>query len=822
MSLGREFVSSARTLRRHPAFTLTAVATLALGIGASAAIFSVANAVLLRPLPYSAPQELLVITSDFLKRDAHDIPVVPGDLKDLRANTPHLAGIAGVQTTRQVLIGDDAKPEQVDVANVTTNLFSLLGAHVSQGRDFTDDDGIAVQAGTPADSAKPPPAPIVILSYEYWKRHFGGDVAVLNHTVTLGAGRALIVGVAPPDFSLFFAPSHGITQKSDVYVAMRVDWDNASRTDGILSLIGRMRAGTTTAQAQSEVDAVASDLRSRFQVKETAGLHFRAEPMAEDLVKDVRPTLVALMWSGIFVLLITCANVASLMLVRASQAEGAQAVRAALGGTSADLGRLALVESFVLSALGAVAGLALAALGVSVLAVVTPEGMPRFETISIDFTVVAFAVFLTFITTFALGAWPALRAARPDLMTVLRPAGRVGARGAGSAVRTGAVIAEVALAYALLVGCGLMVRSYITLTHASAGYDPDGLLTFGIRNGRLKTAPEKAAFSAAVRGGLSAIPGVQSVTAAFPFPLDGNSANLRWGTEAMIADPSKFQQGNARFVLPGYFETMRTKLIAGRTFNMADNVPEAKVVVIDRLLAAKAFPNQEAVGQRLLSRFRTKDPESFDVIGVVDHQRHETLARDGRETLYFTDGMIGHGFATRWAVRTTADPAGLAAQVRATVAAIDPMVPVAEIKPMDDYVLRAQAPTRFALACVSVFAVIACLLAAVGLYSTLALGVRQRTAEIGVRMALGASRGTIARLVIARGLLLTAAGITIGVGIALSLTRVMRSLLVGVAATDPITYVVIVLVFGALAVVACWIPARRAAALEPAGALRVE
>jgi len=263
-------------------------------------------------------------------------------------------------------------------------------------------------------------------------------------------------------------------------------------------------------------------------------------------------------------------------------------------------------------------------------------------------------------------------------------------------------------------------------------------------------------------------------------------------------------------------------VIAGRTFSDADNIPGAKVVVIDRLLAAKAFPNQQAVGRRLLSRFRTPEPESFDVIGVVEHQRHETLAHDGRETLYFSDGMIGYGFATRWAVRTAGDPAALAPQVRAAVAAIDPMVPVAELKPMRDYVWRAQASTRFALACISVFAAIAAILAAVGLYGTLAIVVRQRTTEIGVRMAFGAPRGSIFGLVIGRGLLLSGAGIVIGLGIALWLTRVMRSMLVGVQATDPLTFVVISLVFGGLAVIACWIPARRAAALDPAGALRDE
>jgi predicted permease len=817
----RDFAMAARALRRNSAFTITAVLTLALGAGASVAIFSVTNAVLLRPLPYASPQRLLVITSDFLKRDAHDLSIVPADLKDLRANTPDLTGIAGVSTTRQVLTGDDGKPEQVAVANVTANVFSLLGVRMAEGRDFVEEDGAPAQAAT-AGAADAPAPSIVILSNEFWQRRFGGDRGVLNRTVALGAGRALIVGVAAPQFELLFAPSRSIERKPDVYVALRLDWGTASRTDGIFTLIGRLREGATAGQAQSEVDAVASELRGRFAVKETAGMHFRVESMPGDLVRDVRPALVALMWSGIFVLLIACANVASLLLVRASQKESEQAVRAALGGTSAILAREALVESLLLSVIGALAGLALAAFGIRVLTLIAPDGLPRFDTVSIDATVLIFTLIVVIVTTCVLGVLPAFRASRADLMSVLRPGGRVGSRAAGKALRQGVVIAEVALAYALLVGCGLMVRSYDTITHANAGYDPNGLLTFSIRNGRLKTPPEKAAFSQAVRDRLAAIPGVQAVTAAYPFPLDGNNANLRWGTEAATGDASKFQQGSARFVLPGYFEAMHTPVISGRTFTDADNIPGAKVVVIDRLLAAKAFPNQQAVGKQLISRFRTPEPESFDVIGVVEHQRHETLAHDGRETLYFADGMIGHGFATRWALRTAGDPAALAPQVRAAVAAIDPMVPVAELKPMSDYVRRSQAPTRFALVCISVFAAIAAVLAAVGLYGTLAIVVRQRTTEIGLRMAFGAPREGIFRLVIGRGLMLSAAGIVIGLGVALSLTRVMRSMLVGVEATDPLTFIVISILFSALAAIACWIPARRAAALDPADALRDE
>jgi putative ABC transport system permease protein len=354
------------------------------------------------------------------------------------------------------------------------------------------------------------------------------------------------------------------------------------------------------------------------------------------------------------------------------------------------------------------------------------------------------------------------------------------------------------------------------------GDEAGGLLTFSLQNARARTPQEKSAFAQAVQDRLAAIPGVQSASAAYPFPLDGNSASLRWGTDAAAADPSKFQQGNARFVRPGWFETMRTRVIEGRTFGDAENVPEAKVVVIDRVLAAKAFPDQSAVGRRLLSRFRTAEPEWFDVIGVVAHQRHETLAREGRETLYFSDGMIGYGFATHWAVRTAGDPMALASAVRAAVAAIDPLVPVAQLAPMRADVRRAQAPARLALACISAFAAIAAVLAVVGLYGTIATIVRRRTTEIGVRMAFGAPRERILTLVVRDGLLLSAAGVAIGVVLAVALARLMRSRLEGIASGDALTYAVVALAFLALAALTSWIPARRAAALDPARALRDE
>jgi putative ABC transport system permease protein len=391
----------------------------------------------------------------------------------------------------------------------------------------------------------------------------------------------------------------------------------------------------------------------------------------------------------------------------------------------------------------------------------------------------------------------------------------------GALLRNGVVMAEVALSFVLLVGSGLMVRSFIALAHVDPGFDPNGVLTFVFRNGHARGADERAAFVRQLHDRLAALPGVQAVTAATPLPLDGGLANARWGTEAALTDPSAFQQTNVHIVLLGYFKAMRTRLIAGRAFTEADNTPDARHVIIDQALAQKAFPGQSAVGQRLLMRVNTPEPEWFEVVGVVAHEPQESLS-DAREAAFFPDGFFGHGAVNRWAVRTAGDPARLVPQVRALLTELDPLDPVSEVQPMSVFVDRAMASTRFALTLIGIFAAVAAVLAAVGLYGVLSTVVRQRTAEIGVRKAFGAPSESIFRLVIGQGLRVSIAGLVVGVVGALVLTRVMTSMLIGVTPTDPATFAGMVVLFLVIAGVACWLPARRAAALDPTIALREE
>jgi len=833
-SLLKDVAYAWRTLRSNPAFSLTAIITLALGIGASTAIFSVVNAVLLRPLPYGDAGRLTLIWGDMVKRDVKDFPFPPGDLPDLRQQATLFQEMGGVGTFKQPLVGDGGEPEQVNVAGVTENMLTVLRARILLGRNFNASDATPLPPPPQAAPGAPPPAPAVgpdgqpplvaswILSYGFWQRRYGGDRNVIGKMVDVGNGRAEIIGVLAPEFELLFPPSTDVERNPDIYTALRIDFATASRTNVFLRMVGRLKPGVTMPQAQQQLDNIAADLRRRFPIKEAAGLHIRAEWMRDDLVADVRPAIIALMGAVSFVLLIACANVANLMLVRAASRERELAVRSALGGTRWGLIRQMLTESMLVATLGALVGFGLAQAGIKLLLVLAPENLPRLESVSADPSVLVFTILAGIVSAAAFGIVPALRASRPDLADILRSAGRTGGLARGRRIRNAVVTAEVALSFVLLIGCGLMLRSFIALQHVDPGYDPKGLLTFFAVSGRPGGPDVQAGIIRQLAERLRSVPGVTGVTAASPLPLDGGIVNARWGTEASVTDPSKFQQANVHIVLPGYFKVMRSKFLEGRDFTEADNNPNAVLAIIDRNFAAKAFPGQSAIGKRLYVRVRSNDPEWFEVIGVVDRERHETLAADSREAMFLTDGLFGHGAVARWVVRTSGDPNALVPTIRSAIRELDRQMPVSEVQPMTAFVDRAMASTRFALALIATFAAIAVVLAAVGLYGVLSTVVRQRTAEIGVRMAFGANTSSIFQLVIGHGLRLSAIGIALGAVGALALTRGMKTMLVGVRPTDPLTFVAIGVLFMAVAAVSSWIPARRAAGLDPNVALREE
>lgn len=822
----KDVIIASRSLFRRPAYAVTAVLTIALGIGASTAIFSVTNAVLFRPLPYGNPGRLVIAGMDLRKRNVHDLPFSNADFIDLRDGTKaYFSDMGGVFTGRMVVPREDGAPEQINYAVATTNFFDVLGGTILLGRDFTAEDGIP-QPPAPATGAGNVPArlPVVaILSYEYFRRRFGGNTAVLGRSMTIpGQPGPLIVGVLAPGFRLYFPPDANVEAAPDMWIANRLGYDAANRKDFSINPIGRLRDGASLESAQGAADGVAAQGRQNFAIDQTAGYYISMQLMQQHLVAEVRPALIALMGSVIFLLLIACANVANLLLVRTSLREQEFSVRAAMGASRWRLIAPTLIEAVLLAGMGTVAGLALAWAGIVELRVLAPANLPRLEDIHIDGFVLAYSAIAGLAAAAIFGIVPAWRASRPSLMNVLRGVSRTSGLGSGAFLRNAVVMAEVALSFVLLVGSGLMFRSFLKLQRVDPGFDPHNLLTFRLQGAGLqrKSPEERAAFLRVIEERLRSLPGVERVTSSFPFPLTGEFSPIRWGTEDAASDPNRFQATDFQIVLPGYFETMHTPLLDGRTFTEEDNLPGRGGVIVDQYLAGKAFPGQSAVGKHILVRIRTPEPERVEIIGVVGHQRVNSLAVAGREQIYFTDAFLGSGVVQSWALRTQTDPERYENYVRATIKTLDPQLLVNHMVTAESVVYDAQAGTRFSLLLIGVFAVIAATLTGVGLYGVVSTSVRQRTSEIGVRMAMGAKRSDILRLVILQGMRLSAVGIAIGLILSFTLGRVIAAMLVGVTPTDLTTFIAMTIGFAAITALASWLPARRASILDPARALR--
>jgi predicted permease len=827
MGMLRDFVYAARTLRSSPAFAVAAFLTVALGIGASTAIFSVANAVLLRPLPYKDPSRLVYACNDLKTRNVSDhLWSGPNytDLRDHASNTANstLEDVAAVTTGRVTFARDDGTPEELAYADVTPNFFRTLGARVVLGRDFIDSDG---QPQPAAADGTPPPLdqrlPVyAIVSQEFFQRRFGGNPAALGKPIAKNG--PILVGVLERGVELLFRPDKNIERKPDLWIALRLQYNENLRLGLYLRVIARLRPGVTLQRAQSQADAVAQQIRAIDVTYRGSGLQFRLEPMQPYLVAPVRPAILALMGAVIFLLLIACSNVANLFLVRASLRGRDLAVRTAMGASWWRLARQMLAEALLVAAIGSALGFGLAWAGVHELLAIAPANLPRLDATRIDPTVLAFSMGAGLAAALLFGLAPVLQATRPDVAQVLRASGRTSGLSGGTLLRNVVVVAEVALCFVLLVGSGLMFRSFLALQGINPGFDPHGVLTFRTMGGKpTRSVEERAAMVRQMRAELAAIPGAEGVTAANILPLSGLFFPNRWGKEDALNDFSKFQSADLQVVLPGYFDAMRTPLIAGRVFDESDNNPQVRRMIVDQALAAKAFPNG-AVGQRILTRINTPTNVWYEVVGVVAHQRLSSLAEPGREQMYVTNGALGYGWLQGWAVRTRGDPARYLAPVRASMAKFDRSLLLTDVQTMDSVVERAQTGTRFSLLLIAAFAAIAALLAGVGLYGVLSTVVRQRTAEIGVRMALGAAPAGIFGLMVGYGLRLSAAGIAAGLMAALMLTQAMTSMLVGIKPTDPVTFAAMAALFFLIAAVATWMPARRAAALDPSTALRQE
>ena len=789
-----------RALLRTPAFTAIAAATFGLGIGVNTAVFSVFNGVLLRPLPYPEPDRITMVWMDNRQQGiTEDITSWP-NYRDWRDQSSSFAAMAGFSGAAFNLTGAE-EPERLQGAQTTANFFEVMGVRPLLGRLYTEANE------TPGNDG------VVLISYGLWQRRFGGAADVLGKTMTLNGRAFEVIGVMPATLQ--------VPAEAQLWKPLAPDEGTRTARGAFwLPVIGRLKPGIPVEQAQTEMTGIATRLEQTYSSNQGFGINL--VPLHRQLVGDIERSLVVLLASVGFVLLIACANLGNLMLGRTAARRKELAIRTALGANRAVLVRQIITEALVLAAIGSALGLIFAYWATRLFVTIGGDSIPRPDAIAIDGRVMGFTLAIAIVAALLAGIVPALQASRPAVVDTLREGGREGATGSSRRTRQVLIAAEVALAFVLLVGCGLMIRTFIALQNANPGFDPENVLTFLVQNNRAQGVEGRQAFQRTLLERLKAIPGVVDATSAGPIPLDGGNSLARYGPVEAATDPSKFQQAIAHFVQPGYFEFARTPVIAGRPFTEADNRPDVKAIIIDDLMAAQLFPNGNAVGQRMLARVTTPEADTFEVIGVIKHQRHTTMMNDGEEGMFFTDGYSQFGAAFRWAVRTAGNPEAITGAVRAAMAQQDPRLLMTEPRTWRSYLEEHVAPTRFALILIGVFAGVAAILAMIGLYGVLATTVRQRTTEIGVRMAFGATHGRILKLIIGQGLRLSTAGIIVGVLAAIALTRVMASLLVGVSATDPVTFATMAVVFALVATFAAWIPARRAAGLNPNVALRDE
>ena len=820
-----------RSFAKRPYFTSVLLLTLALGIGSNVAIFSVADAVLFRPLPYESPGELALIWTQLPATNVDRSLVSGPDLQDYVLETTLFEGFAGAVAIAGTITGE-GPPEQVMTAWATWNLFDLLGVAPLLGRGFNEDDPFPIDPEAFGGPNPDLPPGTVMLTYGLWQRRFGSDPSVVGRTIQLGGWGSVVAGVLPPDFHIYLPADAAMPTDVDAWIVMPSNISEFSRDVPWLTVVSRLKDGVTPDQAQQEMDAVAARLRDVHQFHANQNMQIIVAGMHGDVVSHARPALFALLGAVGFVLLIACANVANLLLVRATGRGREIAVRAALGSGRGRIIRQMLTESGVLAVGGALLGVLFAWWGTRIIAAFSPGNLPRIDDVTIDGRVLAFTAGITVLAAFVFGLAPALRAVSGNLADSLKDRGSDSGGVRGNRLRTVLVVTEVALSLVLLIGAGLMVRSFAEIRKVEPGFDAEDVLTFEAPLPLLNyiSTESRANFVNELGARLSEIGGVTSVGGVAPLPLTGGEL-YSVGSYGRIGDSDDVYQANKadfRAVLPGYFETMRIELVAGRRFVPADNEREAlSVAVVDRKLAGRVFGEEDPLGKELLlDHFNDEtfslERKAVQIVGVVGNVRSQSLAAEGRETIYvpyvFTPGFL----ALTFTLRTNSGAAHLVPLIRDEVNALDPEVPISEIATLESYVSDAMAETRFLLALIGVFAGIALLLASLGLYGVMSYSVRQRTREIGVRVAFGAEGADVVLLVLRQAIVLTATGIIIGLGVSLALRPVVEGLLVGVSSTDPLTFVGIPALLLSVAALATYIPARRAAAVDPVEALRDE
>jgi putative ABC transport system permease protein len=815
-SLGRDLALALRQLRRAPAFAAAVVATLALAIGANAAVFSVIQAVLLAPPAYREPDRLMVIWSNLDLAGYKRAPLSGPELLDLREQASSFQDIAAIWTTT-AQISAEGEPEQLRVGLVSANFFSILGVEPRLGRNFE-----------PTEEGQGAPR-VVILSDALWRRRFGADPGVVGRTVHMDGGSVTVVGVAPPELRLAFAPDANVPPELQAFAPFPSDHARDPRDQYYLRTVGRLSSGVSPAEAEREIAEIGARMEAEHTEYDASGRSFFAVGLQDDAVRPVRPVLLTLLGTVGLLLLLACVNVANLLIGRELARREQMAVRAALGATRGRLVRQVMVETLVLASLGLLAGLVVGQASLHLLVAFRPAALSRFgpERISLDAPVLAFTAGVGLVAAVAVSLVGLRGAMRDDLESVLRGAGRSGDDAPRRRMRRLLVVSQVALGTILLVGAGLLVRSFIALTQVDPGFHADRVLTFrlSLPRGRYRSVAASTEFARRLEDRLRALPGVEEVGAVSALPFDDLP---NWSTPYTYGgvDPKSRggREADARSVSPGWFETIGAKLVAGRGFEEADDGAGPPVVIVDERLAEKAWPGRDAIGQRLQVDFVTDQgfvPTWARVVGVVRHIRHRDLTEVVREQVY-----VPHRQSPRnpmaWALRTKGQTRVEEATIRRIVAQLDGELPVHDVRPLLAYVGDAQGRARFTMVLCAAFAALALLLAAIGIYGVMSYSVTRRRREIGVRLALGARAGQVRRAVLGDGLRLAGTGLAVGLVGAALLTRAAASLLYAVSPLDPVTYAAVAAGLAAVAALASWAPARRATRFEPTEVLRSE
>jgi putative ABC transport system permease protein len=797
-----------RTLRKNPGFTAVAVIALALGIGANSAIFSVVNTVLLRPLPYKDPDRLVMVWEDDTRHGyPRDTPAA-ANYVDWREQNRVFEGMAAIADQSFNLTGE-GEPERIAGRRVSANLFPLLGVEPQLGRVFLPEEDQPGSGGR-----------VVVLSHGLWQRRFGADPKIIGKPLNLNGQSFTVVGVMPSNFQF-------PTREDELWVPIAFGpKEAANRGNHYLEVVARTKPGVTLQQAQVEMNTIASRLQQQYPEKNT-DLGAVVVPLHEQVVGNIRPALLVLLGAVGFVLLVACANVANLLLARAAARQKEIALRVALGASRLRLIRQFLTESILLAALGGIVGLLLSFWGVNLLKAFIPENISQAKAITIDAGVMGFTLLVSLLTGLVFGLAPAMQASNFNLNETLKEGGRDSASGRrGNRIRNVLVITEVAVSLVLLIGAGLLINSFLRLRSVDPGFSVNNLLTMKVELPPRKYPDQarRSAFYTELLRRIEALPGVKSAAVTNWIPLVSQGDSIGITIEGRPAPPpGKEAIVVTRVVSPDYFPTMGIQLLRGRQFDERQDRHESPAAaVISETMARRFWPGEDPTGKRISQGTPESPDDWMTIVGVVKDVRQFGLDAEPKPQMYLLYAQADFFAPSHLVISTNVEPRSLTATVRSTVWEIDKDQPVSNISTMEDVLSESIARQRFSMLLLVIFAAVALVLAAVGIYGVMSYSVAQRTREIGIRMALGAQRSDVLKLAVGQGLKLVLIGVLIGLAGALILTRVMASLLFGVSATDPITLTSISLMLICVAVLASYIPARRATRVNPLVALRYE